>query len=144
MSTHNLCFWAETRKIKYTPVNPSFTTYKWGLRGSKLYRRVFVMQRICRNWSWSTLSANTMLKVNTLWKRHVLTPPDCADVLKRWSHMSYSHFIFAGTQMLLICHISIILRSCGISLQLLHLKGDPTDLNYLSHLSKWVHFKKGK
>ena len=23
--THNLCFWAEIRKIKYTPVNPSFT-----------------------------------------------------------------------------------------------------------------------
>ena len=28
----------------YTPVNPSFTIYKWGLRGSKLYRYVFVMQ----------------------------------------------------------------------------------------------------
>ena len=24
-STHNLCFWAEKRKIMYTPVNPSFT-----------------------------------------------------------------------------------------------------------------------
>ena len=23
--THNLCFWAEIRKIMYTPVNPSFT-----------------------------------------------------------------------------------------------------------------------
>ena len=23
---HNLCFWAEIRKIMYTPVNPSFTT----------------------------------------------------------------------------------------------------------------------
>ena len=22
---HNLCFWAEIRTIKYTPVNPSFT-----------------------------------------------------------------------------------------------------------------------
>ena len=22
---HNLCFWAEIRKIMYTPVNPSFT-----------------------------------------------------------------------------------------------------------------------
>ena len=29
----------------YTPVNPSFTIQKWGLRGSKLYRRVFVMQQ---------------------------------------------------------------------------------------------------
>ena len=27
----------------YSPVNPSFTIQKWGLRGSKLYRRVFVM-----------------------------------------------------------------------------------------------------
>ena len=27
----------------YTPVNPSFTIQKWGLRGSKLYRRVYVM-----------------------------------------------------------------------------------------------------
>ena len=27
----------------YTPVNPSFTIWKWGLRGSKLYRYVFVM-----------------------------------------------------------------------------------------------------
>ena len=36
-------FWAEIRKIMYTPVNPSFTIEKWGLRGSKLYRHVFVM-----------------------------------------------------------------------------------------------------
>ena len=27
----------------YTPVNPSFTILKWGLRGLKLYRYVFVM-----------------------------------------------------------------------------------------------------
>ena len=25
LSTHNLCFWTEIRKIMYTPVNPSFT-----------------------------------------------------------------------------------------------------------------------
>ena len=47
MSTHNLCFCAEIRaeirKIMYTPVNPSFTILKWALRGSKLYRYVFVM-----------------------------------------------------------------------------------------------------
>ena len=29
----------------YTPVNPSFTILKWGLRGSTLYRHVFVMIR---------------------------------------------------------------------------------------------------
>ena len=28
----------------YTPVNPSFTIYKWGLRVSKLYRYVLVME----------------------------------------------------------------------------------------------------
>ena len=27
----------------YTPVNPSFTVYKWGLRGSTFYEHVFVM-----------------------------------------------------------------------------------------------------
>ena len=37
-------FWAEIRKIVYTPINPSFTIWKWGLRGSKLYRYVFVMK----------------------------------------------------------------------------------------------------
>ena len=31
----------------YTPVNPSFTIEKWGLRGSKLYRHVFVMKSPC-------------------------------------------------------------------------------------------------
>ena len=33
-------FWAEIRKIVYTPANPSFTVRTWGLRGSKLYRHV--------------------------------------------------------------------------------------------------------
>ena len=36
-------FLAEIRKIMYTPVNPSFTILKWGLKGYKLYRYVFVM-----------------------------------------------------------------------------------------------------
>ena len=36
--------YAVIRKIMYTPVNPSFTILKWGLRGSKLYRHVFVMR----------------------------------------------------------------------------------------------------
>ena len=30
------------RKIMYTPINPSFTIYKWGYKGSTLYRYVFV------------------------------------------------------------------------------------------------------
>ena len=36
-------FLEEIRKIMYIPVNPSFTIQKRGLRGSKLYRYVFVM-----------------------------------------------------------------------------------------------------
>ena len=36
-------FFRKIRKIMYTPVNPSFTVQKWSLKGSKLYRRVFVM-----------------------------------------------------------------------------------------------------
>ena len=44
MSTHNLCFWAEIRKLMYTPVNPSFT--KVGFKGVELYRHAFLM---CRN-----------------------------------------------------------------------------------------------
>ena len=34
------------KKIMYTPANPSFTIKKWGLRGSKLYRHVFVMSTV--------------------------------------------------------------------------------------------------
>ena len=30
----------------YTPVNPTFTIQKWGLKGSKLYRYVFVMPEV--------------------------------------------------------------------------------------------------
>ena len=34
---------SKIRKIMYAPVNPNFIIYKWGLRGSRLCRRVFVM-----------------------------------------------------------------------------------------------------
>ena len=37
-------FLSRNKKQMYTPVNPSFTTYKWGLRGSKLYKYVFVIE----------------------------------------------------------------------------------------------------
>ena len=36
-------FLSRNKTIMYTPVNPSFTISKWGLRGSTLYRHVFVM-----------------------------------------------------------------------------------------------------
>ena len=32
--------------MMHTPENPSFTTLKWGFRGSKLYRHVFVMKNV--------------------------------------------------------------------------------------------------
>ena len=38
-------FFSKIWKILCTPVNPSFTILNLGLRGSKLYRRVFVMHR---------------------------------------------------------------------------------------------------
>ena len=42
MSTHNLFFSVEIRKIMYTAVNP-FYYIKMGFKGSKLYKYVFVM-----------------------------------------------------------------------------------------------------
>ena len=36
-------FLSRIKKIMFTPLNPSFIIYKWGLRGTKLYRHVFVM-----------------------------------------------------------------------------------------------------
>ena len=43
MSTHNQCFRAKIRKKMYTPVHPSFTIQKWGVRGYSLHGLVFVM-----------------------------------------------------------------------------------------------------
>ena len=43
MRTKIYIFEQKYKKIMYTPVNPSFTIQKWGLRGSTLYRYVFVM-----------------------------------------------------------------------------------------------------
>ena len=43
MSTLNLCFRAKKRKNMYIPVNPSFTIYKWGVRGSGSHGHVIVM-----------------------------------------------------------------------------------------------------
>ena len=41
-STHSL-FWIKNKKNRYTPVNPSFTIQKWGLRGYSLHGHVFLM-----------------------------------------------------------------------------------------------------
>ena len=54
-------FLSRNKKIMHTPVNPSFTIYicKWGLRGSKLYRHVFVMIALVHNQlKLKNLSAN--------------------------------------------------------------------------------------
>ena len=45
-STHNLCFRAKIRKF-YTPVNPSFTVIKWGVKGYKLQGGVSTMGQNC-------------------------------------------------------------------------------------------------
>ena len=47
-------FLSRNKKIIYTPVNPSFTIRKWGLRGSALYRPVFVMSKTTNspNYVW--------------------------------------------------------------------------------------------
>ena len=37
-------FWSKNKNL-YTPVNPSFTILKWGLRGCSLHGHVFVMSR---------------------------------------------------------------------------------------------------
>ena len=39
-------FLSRNKKIIYTPVNPSFTIWTWGLKGSTLYRHVFVMSLV--------------------------------------------------------------------------------------------------
>ena len=36
-------FWSKNKKNRYTPANPSFTMYKWGLRGYSLHGHVFQM-----------------------------------------------------------------------------------------------------
>ena len=41
-STHNLCLFSKIRKMMSISVNPSFSILKWGLRGSKFYRRIFM------------------------------------------------------------------------------------------------------
>ena len=46
MSTHNLYFRPKIRKKMVTPVHPSFTIQKWGVRGYSLHRLVFVMDII--------------------------------------------------------------------------------------------------
>ena len=41
MSTHNVL--SRNKKNNVYPCEPQFYYIKWGLRGSKLYRRVFLM-----------------------------------------------------------------------------------------------------
>ena len=63
----NLCFWAAIKKIMYTPVNPSFTIKKWGLRRLKLYRHVFVLNVSCAE------LAKTVVKVTQVQGESIYT-----------------------------------------------------------------------
>ena len=40
---HNLCFRVKNKKKMNTPVNPSFTIQKWGVRGCTLHGHVSMM-----------------------------------------------------------------------------------------------------
>ena len=57
-------FLSRNKKNNVYPCKPSFTIEKWGLRGSKLYRHVFVMNWLIwrdnmgKNWSWSHFQSN--------------------------------------------------------------------------------------
>ena len=60
-------FWAEISEKMYTPVNPSFTILKWGLRGSKLYRHVFVMYCCTRKILYSNSKWITCRQTDAFW-----------------------------------------------------------------------------
>ena len=81
----------------YIPVNPSFNIQKWGLRGSKLYRQVFVMD------SNRSAHPRSLIRVFVVRKKKlcILGYPKCAqrrfrsdcanaqaDLNLRWAHMS--------------------------------------------------------
>ena len=81
-------FWAEIRKLMYTPVNPSFTIQKWGLRGSTLYRYVFLMERGYRlkvifHYSDSLNLASSMKKCPIL-KKNMNSAKTLRDYVVRW------------------------------------------------------------
>ena len=38
-------FWINNKKNRYTPANPSFSIYKWGLRGYTFHGHVFLMEQ---------------------------------------------------------------------------------------------------
>ena len=61
-------FKSKNKKLMYTPVNPSFTILKWGVRGSSFHRHVIMMIEICLaqylyfesfHWSWRNSFFNT-------------------------------------------------------------------------------------
>ena len=39
-------FWSKNKKNRYTPVNPSFTIQKWGIRGYIVHGHVCVMSTV--------------------------------------------------------------------------------------------------
>ena len=55
----------------YTPVNPSITILKWGVRGSALHGLVFVMRR--KKQFCKTMSGVRLIEacLNTLWQHYI-------------------------------------------------------------------------
>ena len=80
----------------YTPVNPSFTIKKWGLRGSTLYRHVFVM-RSKEVEGRLTITATMLLNGHASDMRHNL-PPSCI-IFTTGTTSPCSHFPVLNNQL---------------------------------------------
>ena len=56
-------FWSKNKENRYTPAYPSFTIYKWGIRGYAFHEQVFLMlpqmgREINNDWVIGRLSLN--------------------------------------------------------------------------------------
>ena len=84
----------------YTPANLSFTIYKRGVRGSKLYRHIFVMMREDTGWSENLMSVCATMIISSrhdtcFWKfilscECTCIKPSCifTEVDRGWNRMS--------------------------------------------------------
>ena len=90
-STHNLCIVSKIRKIMYTPVNPRFTIEKWGLRGSKLFRRVFVTSKSNESWFPTCILRLRNIMHNYQNFQHKISSHKA--VATFWINGTFAHFI---------------------------------------------------
>ena len=111
MSTNNLCFWADIRKLVYTPVNTSFTVrIKMGLKGSKLYRHIFVMNQTGPLWRYQHFH---------LWTKLSRSLHSAFWSVRIWCWMPSSDSCFGSERLLVYEYMKV---------------------NVLDHLAKYAHF----